>query len=76
MISKLRRAGPALWPPLFHNLRISRQPELVETFPNHTQKAESKQLHLRITGVHDGDTITGLSDNNEQFKIRLDGTCQ
>jgi len=29
-------------------------------------------LHLRVVGVHDGDTITGLDDSKTQFKIRLD----
>lgn len=34
--------------------------------------ADHGQLHLRIVGVHDGDTITGLDENKTQHKIRLD----
>ena len=30
------------------------------------------QLQLRVVGVHDGDTLTGLSAGNEQVKVRLD----
>jgi len=33
---------------------------------------ERRQLLLRVVGVHDGDTITGLDENNVQHKIRLD----
>jgi micrococcal nuclease len=32
----------------------------------------AEPLHLRVVGVHDGDTITGLDDSKTQFKIRLD----
>jgi endonuclease YncB( thermonuclease family) len=31
-----------------------------------------KQLHLRVVGVHDGDTLTGLDDAKVQHKVRLD----
>lgn len=31
-----------------------------------------KQLKLRVVGVHDGDTLTGLSPQNTQVKVRLD----
>lgn len=34
--------------------------------------AAGPHLTLRVVGVHDGDTITGLNDNKEQVKIRLD----
>lgn len=34
--------------------------------------ADHGQLHLRVIGVHDGDTITGLDENKSQHKIRLD----
>ena len=37
----------------------------------HTLAAEH-QLHLRVVGVHDGDTITGLDESKTQYKIRLD----
>jgi endonuclease YncB( thermonuclease family) len=33
---------------------------------------EQRQVHLRVVGVHDGDTITGLDGSKTQFKIRLD----
>ncbi len=35
--------------------------------------ADHGQLHLRVVGVHDGDTITGLDESKTQHKIRLDG---
>jgi micrococcal nuclease len=37
-----------------------------------TALAAETRLHLRIVGVHDGDTITGLDDAKTQHKIRLD----
>ena len=45
--------------------------------PHVPQSTEShhkdpKQLRLKIVGVHDGDTITGLDEDQKQFKIRLD----
>ena len=36
------------------------------------QKSSEKLLHLRVVGVHDGDTLTGLDEAKTQFKIRLD----
>ena len=33
---------------------------------------DPKQLYLKIVSVHDGDTITGLDEDQKQFKIRLD----
>jgi endonuclease YncB( thermonuclease family) len=33
---------------------------------------EDHRLLLRVVGVHDGDTITGLDDSKTQYKIRLD----
>lgn len=33
---------------------------------------DAAQLQLRVVGVHDGDTLTGLSAANEQVKVRLD----
>ena len=38
--------------------------------PQHTES--HAHLHLKIVGVHDGDTITGLDEDQKQFKIRLD----
>gem|GEM_PF-4176102 len=47
------------------------QPEPFETFPNSSRKAEPNQLSLRVTGVHDGDTITGLSVLHQQGWLAL-----
>jgi endonuclease YncB( thermonuclease family) len=33
---------------------------------------DSKQLQIKVVGVHDGDTLTGLNAENVQYKIRLD----
>ena len=35
-------------------------------------KRDDKRLSLRVVGVHDGDTLTGLDDSKTQYKIRLD----
>ena len=42
--------------------------------PQHTESHHSdpKHLYLKVVGVHDGDTITGLDKDQKQFKIRLD----
>ena len=42
--------------------------------PQHTEShhSDSKHLYLKVVGVHDGDTITGLDEDQKQFKIRLD----
>ena len=34
--------------------------------------AAESHLHLKVVGVHDGDTITGLTEDKQQLKIRLD----
>jgi micrococcal nuclease len=34
--------------------------------------AAEATVHLRVVGVHDGDTITGLDESKTQYKIRLD----
>jgi endonuclease YncB( thermonuclease family) len=34
--------------------------------------AAEKVHTLKVVGVHDGDTITGLTESKEQIKIRLD----
>ena len=34
--------------------------------------ATEKALTLKVVGVHDGDTITGVNQANEQVKVRLD----
>jgi hypothetical protein len=33
----------------------------------------AETLHVRVVGVHDGDTITALTDDKRQLKIRLHG---
>lgn len=35
-------------------------------------KQDHGRLHLRVVGVHDGDTLTGLDDTKTQHKVRLD----
>ena len=46
----------------------------VPQVPQHTEShhRDAKQLYLKVVGVHDGDTITGLDEDKKQFKIRLD----
>lgn len=34
--------------------------------------ATETRLTLKVVGVHDGDTFTGLNDSKEQVKVRLD----
>jgi endonuclease YncB( thermonuclease family) len=46
------------------------KPEPTKVQPAH-HEAE-RQLHLRVVGVHDGDTLTGLDDTKNQHKVRLD----
>jgi micrococcal nuclease len=35
-------------------------------------RKRNQQLMLRVVGVHDGDTLTGLDESKTQFKVRLD----
>ncbi len=56
LLKILRRAGVDQWPKLFHNLRASRQTELVETFPSHVvcawignSEAVAKKHYLQVT---------------------------
>ena len=52
---------------------VHAQVGIAPKFPKPTPKKSSeKQLHLRVVGVHDGDTLTGLDESKTQFKIRLD----
>jgi endonuclease YncB( thermonuclease family) len=30
-------------------------------------------LHVRVVGVHDGDTLTALTDDKRELKVRLHG---
>ena len=55
-----------------NNTRAAAEP--VPHVPQHTENnpKDPKQLYLKVVGVHDGDTITGLDENQKQFKIRLD----
>jgi micrococcal nuclease len=34
--------------------------------------ATETTLQLKVTSVHDGDTLTGINESNEQVKVRLD----
>ncbi len=49
----------------------SRAAVLLLLLPTPALAAEAT-VHLRVVGVHDGDTITGLTDAKEQVKVRLD----
>ena len=55
-----------------NNTRAESEP--VPHVPQSTESHhnDSKQLYLKVVGVHDGDTITGLDEDKNQFKIRLD----
>lgn len=43
-----------------------------ETVAEVSRRREVSRLDLRVVGVHDGDTLTGLTATNEQVKVRLD----
>ena len=55
-----------------NNTRTGAEP--APRVPQHTESHHSdpKHLYLKVVGVHDGDTITGLDEDQKQFKIRLD----
>lgn len=42
------------------------------TFAAPPAATAEKTLTLKVVGVHDGDTITGITQANEQVKVRLD----
>jgi hypothetical protein len=55
----IRKAGLTPWPKLFHNLRASRQTELVERYPRHVvcawlgnTAAVSAEHYLQVTDAH------------------------
>jgi len=51
-------------------------PETVAVLPTQrpvaVRRDNAKQLQVRVVGVHDGDTLTGLDESKTQFKVRLD----
>ena len=55
-----------------NNTRAEAEPAPHVLQHTESQHSDSKQLYLKVVGVHDGDTITGLDENQKQFKIRLD----
>ena len=61
-------------PPVEGNNNTRAEAVPVPQVPQHTENhhSDSKQLYLKVVGVHDGDTITGLDEDQKQFKIRLD----
>jgi len=68
--------APASAPPAKHEAQPEKtlRPVAVQQ-PVHNeqhQRSNHAQLHLKVVGVHDGDTITGLDESKTQFKIRLD----
>ena len=46
--------------------------EAVRPYVQSISQRSDKRLILRVVGVHDGDTLTGLDDAKTQHKIRLD----
>jgi micrococcal nuclease len=68
-----RSAKPQVQTPEQPTSQISKPvaaPERVQAQP--VGRRNDRQLHLRVVGVHDGDTLTGLDETNTQHKIRLD----
>ena len=61
-------------PPVATNNNTAEAVSAPPHVPQHTESHHSdpKQLYLKVVGVHDGDTITGLDKDQKQFKIRLD----
>jgi endonuclease YncB( thermonuclease family) len=53
-------------------LHLIRAPEIRGPPQPTPKKSSEKQLRLRVVGVHDGDTLTGLDESKTQFKVRLD----
>jgi len=37
-----------------------------------SEKAAARRIQIKVVGVHDGDTLTGITASNEQVKVRLD----
>ena len=37
-----------------------------------SEKAAARRIEIKVVGVHDGDTLTGITASNEQVKVRLD----
>jgi endonuclease YncB( thermonuclease family) len=37
-----------------------------------SEKAADRRIQIKVVGVHDGDTLTGITASNEQVKVRLD----
>jgi endonuclease YncB( thermonuclease family) len=73
------QAAPIAEPPVDSPPKLSRQcsgPVAEAGGPRVSTVSDSGdrkgQLRLRVVGVHDGDTITGLDDATTQHKIRLD----
>lgn len=52
--------------------QVVERPEPTQPAVRPVSHRDENQLHLRVVGVHDGDTITGLNDAKTQHKIRLD----
>ena len=55
-----------------NNTRAEAEPAPHVPQPTESHHSDPKQLYLKVVGVHDGDTITGLDEDQKQFKIRLD----
>ena len=55
-----------------NNTRAEAEPAPHVSQHTESHHSDPKQLYLKVVGVHDGDTITGLDEDQKQFKIRLD----
>ena len=55
-----------------NNTRAEAEPAPHVPQPTESHHSDPKQLYLKVVGVHDGDTITGLDEDKKQLKIRLD----
>ena len=55
-----------------NNTRAEAEPAPHVSQHTESHHSDPQQLYLKVVGVHDGDTITGLDEDKNQFKIRLD----
>jgi micrococcal nuclease len=39
---------------------------------HYPEKAAARRIQIKVVGVHDRDTLTGIKASNEQIKVRLD----
>lgn len=72
-----RAKPPAARQPVTTATKPSSRPSRPSTGPERravppaARPEDDHRLHLRVVGVHDGDTLAGLDDSKTRFKIRL-----